>query len=57
MSEEQKMVRIFLLPFQQESNDIMKKYLPDKLGSDAFKAEMLALIDKYTLDIDNIHEP
>lgn len=46
--DEDKQVELTLLQFQHDQHQIMLKYMPDKLGSDAFKTEMLACVHKYT---------
>ncbi len=46
-----KLIEIRLLMFQLKSSTIMKKHLPDNTGSDAFKAEMLALVSNTAKEI------
>lgn len=49
-------VRLMLMQFQLETNRIMKKYTPDALGSDAYKAEMLALLDNTAKEITELFD-
>jgi hypothetical protein len=37
-----------LMQYQHDTNQIMQRYMPDKLGSDAYRAEMMALTDSYS---------
>jgi len=41
--DERDQVELIVLQFIHDEQHIMQKYMPDKLASDAFKAEMLAL--------------
>ena len=45
--DEREQVELQLLQFQHDQHSVMQRYMPDKLGSDAFKAEMLALLRKH----------
>lgn len=44
-------VKIALANFLKDTNDIMKKYMPDKLGSDAYRAEQVANFDKHVNEL------